>query len=154
MRPTGRSSTSSSTFGAAATALPASTGQSSTLHLIRMRGTRGSFGVLSLRLAFLRRFGRLRILALPSAFPDHSCLQNQRDSRALGDAPLHLFDELLDVVGRRRAGVDDEIRVLLRNLRAADPQTLEPGLLDERARMRALRVAEHGAAARHPERLR
>src|SRR5690554_4945021 len=119
MRPTGRSSTSSSTFGAAATALQASTGPSSTLHLIRMRGIRGSFGAWSLRLAFLRRFGRLRIVALPSAFPDHSCLQSQRDSGALGDAPLHRLDEPLDVVRRRGTGIDDEIRVLLGYLRTA-----------------------------------
>src|SRR5690606_31151969 len=116
-------------FGAAATALPASTGQSSMLKRTRTRGTRGSFGAWSLRLAFLRRFGRLRIFALPSAFPDHSCLQSQRDTGALGDAPPHRLDEPLDVVGRCGSRVDDEIRVLLRDLCAADRQPLQARLL-------------------------
>ncbi len=63
----------------------------------------------------------------------------------LGEAP--------DVGRRPLLVVDDEVRVLLGHDRAADPQTLETGLVDEPAGRVARRVAEHAAGRRQPERL-
>src|SRR5690606_20026586 len=60
----------------------------------------------------------------------------------------YALDQRLDVGGRRTPGVQNEVRVLLRDHGAADALALHAGLLDEPARVVAGRIAEHRAAAR------
>jgi hypothetical protein len=66
-------------------------------------------------------------------------------------APAHLLAQLLDVGSGGGAGVDQEIGVLLRDLRAADLQAAAAGSIDQLPRLVAGRIGEGraaGAAAR------
>ena len=63
-------------------------------------------------------------------------------------------DEIDDVRCARVAKVDDEVRVLLADLRAAAARSLEPGLLDEPSREIALGIDEDGSGVGQAERLR
>src|SRR5437868_591606 len=56
------------------------------------------------------------------------------------------LDELHHVVGQTPRIGDDEIGVLGADFSAADPQTLQPGLVDQRAGAEAARVFENTAA--------
>ena len=60
---------------------------------------------------------------------------------------LHLTEQLQHGCGGRAAAVDNKARVFFRDLRAADRQALQPGRLDERGGIAALRAFE-GASGR------
>src|SRR5690606_40977161 len=74
---------------------------------------------------------------LPAMLADDPRLELELDAEPLGDAPSHRLDQPLDVLGCRAAGVHDEVRVLLGNLRAADREALQSRALDQRARVRS-----------------
>ena len=57
----------------------------------------------------------------------------ERDARGVGDPALHLEHERADVGGGGTGLGLDEVGVLLRDDRAADPQALEPARVDEPA---------------------
>jgi hypothetical protein len=59
----------------------------------------------------------------------------------------HVLDQRLDVGGARRAVIDDEIGVLLRDRRVADAKSLQARALDEPRRVIARRIGEYRAAA-------
>ena len=75
--------------------------------------------------------------------PDEVELGFEPDAGARGDDPLHLAHERVDVGrGRARLG-DEEVRVLLGDTGATDPQALAPARLDEPPGGIAGRVREH-----------
>src|SRR5690606_37619598 len=53
--------------------------------------------------------------------------------------PLHVTDQSFDIRGARRAIVDDEVRVHLRDARAADAKTLQAARLYQSSRVIARR---------------
>ena len=67
--------------------------------------------------------------------------------------PADQVDQRQDVVGARPLVGDDEVRVLVGDLRAADPGPLQPGFLDQSRGVSVGRVLEHASAVRLGERL-
>src|SRR5688500_8836243 len=70
----------------------------------------------------------------------------QRHAARVEDRLARRADQRVDVFGRGAPGVDDEVRVLLADLRPALLAALQPGLLDQPARVVAGRVLEDRAA--------
>src|SRR5688500_13763256 len=80
-------------------------------------------------------------------------LEDQLHAGPSGDLLAELLAELPAIGGRALRVVDDEVRVLLRDDRPADPKALEPEAFDDLAGRRTLgRVSEHAACRRQPER--
>ena len=83
--------------------------------------------------------------------PDAADFPLQPHAALLEHAAAHLLAQLLDVGSRGGAEIDQEIAVLLRDLRAADPQAAAAGAVDQLPRLVAGRIGEGraaGAAAR------
>src|SRR3546814_10602256 len=70
------------------------------------------------------------------------------------DAAADFLAERLDVGARRLTHVDEEVRVFLADLRAADHKATAAGLVDKLPRLVALRVLEGRAAGLRTQRLR
>src|SRR5688572_17016732 len=70
------------------------------------------------------------------------------------DCRHHVLDQLLDVRSARGSVVHNEVRVHLRDARAADAMSLEAGGIDQPRRVIARRVREHRAARPLADRLR
>src|SRR6187455_1862870 len=92
----------------------------------------------------------MRTATLPSRLgmtrlPDDPHFADQHDARARLDRRLHVVHERLQVGGRCRAGVHDEVGVLRRHLRAADGEALQSARFDEPRRVVAFRIAEDAA---------
>ena len=70
----------------------------------------------------------------------------ERDAARVADAAAHLLAQRLDVGGGGLAGIDEEIRVLLRHHRAAHAQAAAARLVDQLPRLAAGRIGEGRAA--------
>src|SRR5512135_2239756 len=81
------------------------------------------------------RFSRVstdeRMDRLNSLLPDDLHLGLQGDALRLEDSLLHLLDERTDIPCRGTAEIHDEIAVLFRDLRTADPGPLEACFVDD-----------------------
>ena len=102
----------------------------------------------------------MRILAPPrlragcGGHADAPDLPFQRHAGRREHAAAHFLAQAFDVGGRRVAGVDQEIAVLLRHLRAAAGQAAAAGGVDQFPRLHVRRIAERGAAGAGADRLR
>src|SRR5207302_10449599 len=91
------------------------------------------------------------LISLPHA--DQLDLGNELHLELLQHLSLGQGHERADVAGLRGAGVDDEVRVLRADHRAADRPALEARGLDEPPREVARRVAEDRSGVRLRQRL-
>lgn len=91
--------------------------------------------------------------ALSGVLAEDAHLRLQGDAGRGQHARLHLGHEGENVARGSAAEVDDEARVLFADLRVADAQALEPGVVDELCGERALGALERAARAGVFERL-
>src|SRR2546423_929714 len=77
-----------------------------------------------------------------SSFPNKLHLGLQLDALAVADDLLRVADEGEEIGGFRPAGIDDEVGVQRRYLRAADLVALQAGLLDQQPGVGAGRILE------------
>src|SRR5581483_4901319 len=84
---------------------------------------------------------------------DAADLPFEADAEMLEDAPAHLLAQALDVGGAGVAGVDEEIRVLLRDHGAAAAETAAAGAVDQLPGLVSRRIGEGRAAGARANRL-
>src|SRR5437764_6826769 len=76
------------------------------------------------------------------------------DARSRADGVAHVVDQRFDIrCARLTLGIDDEVRVLFGDARAADRVSLESAGFDEARCMIAGRIAKYAAGIRRAERL-
>src|SRR5262249_44781983 len=150
-------------------AAPRSTATATTRPNTQIRNGPGSHGRGSAAARSARsaaRDGRCSVLAMRPYLLVYQCLPllvgpapqqldfgPQPDTGALENDVLRAPHQRVHVVRRSAARVDNEVGVLLRNLRAADCQAFESNLFDQPARVASLGVGKD-AARRQDARLR
>ena len=97
--------------------------------------------------------GRHASASQPVQSPTNSISKREVDAVAGQDLGPDALREAADVRGTPLLVVDDEVGVLLRDDRAADPGALEPGRLDQSTGRVAVRIAEDAPGRRQAERL-
>ncbi len=85
------------------------------------------------------------------ATPMRRISQSSADAAGFGDAVADLFAQCLDIGGGGCSGIDQEVAVLLGNLRAAALQAAAPGVLDQFPGLCIGRIGEGRAAGARAE---